>query len=387
VPLAQIFPSHRKLLREAEQLQQEADLARVLAHSLEDERDALLVQLKALQTELQESKQGQSKLQDQSGQLDAVQFERDELRTLSDKLVADNASLQQALSECRTELQLQRNRLWALPGHVHSPITDPSDPFVRQAGIDDLSALENRPDLSIDEQAQLRLLNWLSEHGPLFPFQGGPAPGWRYLTQNGHFGHADAAIMFAMLLEYKPSRLIEFGCGFSSLLVMDVNDRFLDHKLEADFFDPHTDRVLSLLTPLDSYRERVHAKRSQEVPLELFGQLQRGDVLSLETSHVAKTGSDVCDILFRVLPALAPGVLVHIHDVFYPFEYPESWVVQDNRSWNGVYILRAFLQFNSAFRVLFFNDLMVRKYPGQIKAAVPGLEEMNASSLWLERIG
>jgi len=168
---------------------------------------------------------------------------------------------------------------------------------------------------------------------------------------------------------------------------MDVNDRFLDHNLDVAFFDPRLDGVLSLLTPVDAYRERVEVRRAQEVPTEDFGRLQRGDILSLDTSHVAKTGSDVCDILFRILPTLAPGVLVHVHDVYYPFEYPESWIAQDNRSWNEAYILRAFLQFNSAFRVLFFNDLMVRKYPAQMSAAFPGLEDSHASSVWLERMG
>ena len=93
------------------------------------------------------------------------------------------------------------------------------------------------------------------------------------------------------------------------------------------------------------------------------------------------------DLLFRVLPLLAPGVLIHIHDVFYPFEYPEAWVVQDNRSWNEVYLLRAFLQFNPQFRVLFFNNLIFRKYFDEANAAFPGLEDMHASSIWLERLG
>ena len=87
------------------------------------------------------------------------------------------------------------------------------------------------------------------------------------------------------------------------------------------------------------------------------------------------------------MPALAPGVLVHIQGIYYPFEYPESWVRQDNRSWSETYILRAFLQFNTAFRVLFFNDLMIRKYPAQMRAAFPALESKHASSLWLERLG
>lgn len=386
MPLAQLFPSHRKLVAEAEQLQQAADVARTLARSLENERNGLLSQVRHLEKELQEAQQREARLKDEARETAPLKFERDELRVLYDNLAADKSRLDKDLLELRGELDVQRNRLWAPPGHPQSPITDPNDPLLRQTDIDNLHALDAGSGLSIDEQAQLQLLGWLAEHGSRFPFHSGPEPEWRYCIQNGHFGHADAALLFAMLLEYKPSRLIELGCGFSSLLVMDVNDRFLDHKLDASFFDPRPDGVLSLLTPLDAYRERVQARRAQEVPIETFKQLRRGDILSLETSHVAKTGSDVCDILFRILPSLAPGVLVHFHDIFYPFEYPESWVIRDNRSWTEAYFLRAFLQFNNTFRVLFFNDLMTRKYPARTCAAFPGSEDAEASSLWLEKL-
>ena len=387
MPLAQLFPSYRNLVREYELLQQESNIARALARSLENDRNGLQVRVRSLEKEIQESKQREAKLQDDAGQANALKFERDELRILHDKLVAEKAVLEEDLTRLHGELDIQRKRLWAPPGHLHSPVTDPNDPFVRETEIRNLQALDDRPDLLIDEQAQLRLLGWLGEYGSRFPFHSIPEPEWRYCTQNGHFGQADAALLFAMLLEYKPSRLIEVGCGFSSLLVMDVNDHFLDHNLDVTFIDPRPDGVLCLLTPLDPYWERVQGRRSLEVPAETFQQLQRGDILSLETSHVAKTGSDVCDILFRILPLLAPGVLVHVHDIFYPFEYPEAWVVQDNRSWNEAYFLRAFLEFNSTFRVLFFNDLMARKHPGQMSAAFPGAEDTHPSSLWLEKLG
>ena len=391
VPLAQIFPSYRKLAALVDELHRETEELRLQTLDIQAQRNKLQAQSGRLEKELQESRQRESELKDEAQKVVACQYERDAVRVLYEKLLEEKDALDKDLGEVRAELSLLRDRLWAPPGHVHSPVTDPNDPFVRRAVSANgetgaLTALADRPDLPIDEPAQLALLGWLGEHGPRFPFRGGPAPDWRYYTQNGHFGHADAALMFAMLLEYKPSHLVEIGCGFASLLAMDVNDRFLDHNLDLNFFDPQPEGVLSLLPPLDSYHARVHAQRAQEVPDEVLAQLQRGDILSLETSHVARTGSDVCDILFRILPALAPGVLVHVHDIYYPFEYPESWVLQDNRSWNETYILRAFLQYSSTFRVLFFNDLMVRKYPAEVSAAFPGLEDTNASSLWLEKL-
>jgi hypothetical protein len=67
------------------------------------------------------------------------------------------------------------------------------------------------------------------------------------------------------------------------------------------------------------------------------------NVLFIDSTHVLRTGSDVCFELFEILPRLSPGVLVHIHDMFWPFEYPRSWVVEENRSWNELYAVRAFL--------------------------------------------
>ncbi len=358
----------------------------VQAEELENERSGLKSEVRRLEKTLAEFQERESKLREDASQCVSLKFERDELRVLYDKIGVEKKALERELREFRSDAEMRRERLWAPPGHVYSPITDPHDCYLRQTEIRNLDALSDRVDLPIDEAAQLRLLGWLSEHGALFPFQNGPLGDWRYHTGNGHFGHADAVLLFSMLLEYKPSRLIEIGCGFSSLLVMDVNDCFLGHGLETTFVDPRPDAILGLLRPLDPYREHVQATRSQEISAEVIAQLGRGDILSLETSHVAKTGSDVCDIISRILPSLAPGVLVHVHDIYYPFEYPESWVVQDNRSWNEAYFLRAFLQYNGTFRVLFFNNLMTRKYPDQMRAAFPGLEETPASSIWLEKI-
>lgn len=381
-----LFSSHRDLQKRSDELEREVSELRLQNRAIENERNGLSVQLRRLDKELEELRAKQTKGGEDNRQLGALKFERDELRTLYDKVEAQRVALEKELKELRGEAEINRERLWAPPGHYYSPITDPNDPRVRQTEILNLHALSVCPDLGLDEPAMIRLLGWLGEHASHFPFSPGSTPEWRYFTGNGHFGHADGAVMFSMLMEYKPARCIEFGCGFSSLLIMDVNDHFFEQSMELSLYDPRPDIVLSLLAPHDPYRELVKARRSSEIPDAAFQALGRGDLLSLETSHVAKTGSDLTDLLFRVLPLLAPGVLIHIHDIFYPFEYPEAWAVQDNRSWNEAYLLRAFLQFNRQFRVLFFNNLIVRKYFDEVGAAFPGLEDTHASSIWIEKL-
>src|SRR5690606_4967570 len=107
-------------------------------------------------------------------------------------------------------------------------------------------------------------------------------------------------------------------------LMLDCNDLEFSGKITFTFVEPFADRLKSLLREADQ-DHRIHESRCQDVPLEVFSALQDGDILFIDSSHVSKVGSDVNDQLFRILPALAPGVFVHFHDIFWPFEYPPEW--------------------------------------------------------------
>jgi hypothetical protein len=99
---------------------------------------------------------------------------------------------------------------------------------------------------------------------------------------------------------------------------------------------------------------------------------------------VLKVGSDVAFILFQVLPLLKPGVLIHIHDMFWPFEYPKQWVL-DGRAWNEDYAVRAFLQFNDHFEILFFNGYMAKFHSDQVGRKLPLCNQNPGGALWLRR--
>ena len=134
-------------------------------------------------------------------------------------------------------------------------------------------------------------------------------------------------------------------------------------------------------------------KAGAEVSESLFADLQENDFLFVDSSHVAKVHSDVAHIVFKVLPTLRAGVIVHFHDVPWPFEYPKSWF-EYGRAWNEAYFLRAFLQHNSSFRVLYFNSMMEihheqfvrRELPLALTAPSSTLTPGN-TSLWLRRVG
>lgn len=158
-----------------------------------------------------------------------------------------------------------------------------------------------------------------------------------------------------MMRRARPARVIEVGSGFSSLAMLDTNERFFDGAVELTFIEPNAERLLSQLRPGDERRAEIITSPVQEVDLSGFERLSAGDILFIDSSHVAKVGSDVNHLVFSVLPRLAPGVLVHFHDVPYPFEYPEDWI-HYGFAWNEAYLLRALLQFNSAFRIVLWNS-------------------------------
>nr|WP_259372700.1 class I SAM-dependent methyltransferase [Schlegelella koreensis] len=180
----------------------------------------------------------------------------------------------------------------------------------------------------------------------------------------------------------RPRRIIEVGSGHSSAAMLDVDDRFLGSSTEFDFIDPYPERLLGLLRSEDRERCTVHAKPVQDVPLELFDKLEANDILFIDSSHVAKIGSDVVHLLTYVLPRLKRGVLVHVHDIFWPFEYPKMWLMQ-GRAWNENYMLKAFLQFNDRFRIVFFSSYLAIHHADAIRRHMPRFEKNPAGGIWL----
>jgi hypothetical protein len=207
----------------------------------------------------------------------------------------------------------------------------------------------------------------------------------QFFTQNSQFSWLDSRALFVLLREWRPQRFIEVGSGFSTLLAADVNRRFLGDSIAITCVEPY---------PREFLRKgiigvsRLIEEKVQDVPLAEFTALQAGDVLFIDSSHVAKTGSDVNFLYFDVLPRLKPGVRVHIHDIFLPHDYPRDWVIDENRSWNEQYLLRALLMHSKAYRVVFGCSYAFWRFPELVKAALahPRGHAFAGGSFWIERV-
>ncbi len=224
--------------------------------------------------------------------------------------------------------------------------------------------------IDINESGQLENLNEFKQHYAEIPFKSKKTNQYRYYYDNPYYSYADGIALYCMLRFLRPRKIIEVGSGYSSALMLDVNDQFFNGEIKFDFIEPYPERLNGLLTKDDRKNVKIYSQRVQDVPRDVFDSLNKGDVLFIDSSHVSKIGSDVNYLLFDVLPNLKSGVYIHFHDIFYPFEYPRSWVYE-GVAWNEAYALRAFLQYNDAFKIEFFISYLLKLHRKAVIDAIP----------------
>jgi hypothetical protein len=275
---------------------------------------------------------------------------------------------------------LEYERGWP-PGHFYSPIPSLDEVRRREEAIFAHPPRE-LPGVDLHETGQLALFREIAPFYASHTFAQGDAGG-RFSIDNPNF-NTEAVLLQCLIRHLRPARIVEVGSGHSSCAILDTNELFFDGGIACTFIEPHPELLRSLLRPGDEAAIVIIDRPLQDVPTERFRELGRGDLLLVDSTHVAKVDSDVNHLLFRVLPSLASGSLVHFHDVHYPFEYPREWVLE-GRAWNEAYVLRAFLQYNGAFEIAFFNSFFGCFHHDLLAAEMPLCAENPGSSLWLRR--
>lgn len=269
-------------------------------------------------------------------------------------------------------------------GHFYSPTVDPVDIKSREGQI--WHGRDEMPGIQWNATNQLDLLNNVFRNYTAdihYPIKKS-ADEVGYYYSNDQFPVLDAEVLYCMLCHYQPKHMIEIGSGFSSLITADVNGRILNNKLDFTCVEPYPRQFLVDGVPGIT---RLVVSKVEDLDLSFFSVLDAGDILFIDSSHVAKTGSDVNYLFFEIIPRLKKGTLIHIHDIFLPDEYSKKWVIEERRGWNEQYLLRAFLQFNSAFEVIWGSNYMATRFAKEVEDVFPRFPELGGGgSIWIRKI-
>jgi methyltransferase family protein len=313
-----------------------------------------------------------------------VQDNKDELEVLQ----KENAALKMIVRSLKDKINKvgvddEKSPLWRALGHFYSPV----------ANIEDIKADEARifnrdrrtlPGIGLNEDKQLAVLEEFASFYDDIPFGDEPSDKMRYGFLNGGYSYSDAISLYSMMRRVKPKRIVEVGSGYSSCCMLDTNDAFFNGDIDIRFVEPYPQLLKSLVRPSDLETREIIEKRVQDVDIEVFTSLQENDILFVDSTHVSRVGSDVNHMFFEILPHINEGVYVHFHDIHYPFEYPEHWVYQ-GRWWTETYLLRAFLEFNSDFEIVYTNTFMQRFHREFFEERMPLCLKNQGASIWLRR--
>ena len=269
------------------------------------------------------------------------------------------------------------------PGHFYSPIVSKDEILKNEDVIWKSVSPESIVGIDFNTTKQKALVNSLNTFYNELPFKKHASNGLRYHFENKFYSYTDGIVLYGMLRHLKPKKVIEIGSGYSSALMLDVNEHFFNNKIALTFIEPYPKRLNSLLKPEDKDHTNIIESFVQKVDLSVFKALNENDILFVDSSHVVKTGSDLHHIIFNILPILNSGVYIHFHDVFYPFEYTKKWVL-DGFNWNEDYFLRAFLMYNNDFEIVLFSHYLHKLHSTSFES-MPLSYKNTGGNLWIRK--
>jgi len=269
------------------------------------------------------------------------------------------------------------------PIHYYEPLPD-----FAQITAEQTRRRRPFPAIDFNLPGQVQLLQRLGRQyrGELEELARHPEPeGFNF--QNDYFGGLDAAMCYALLRDLKPKQVIEIGSGNST--------RIADKALKRNGAEGNAGK-LACIEPFPERRLteakldiELVARPVESLELGQFQKLQSGDVLFIDSSHAVKFGGDVCREYLEILPALAPGVWVHVHDIFFPHDYPAEWLMEKRIAFNEQYLLEAFLAYNKAFSVQAANHWLALDHPDVVEQLWPRLRNQSGyhghASLWMRK--
>ena len=256
------------------------------------------------------------------------------------------------------------------PIHYYEPIPD-----FREITVDQINRQRKYPAIDFAWDDQLALLDELAEYRhELLEMS--------FDFDNAYFNGLDAAVYYSLIRHLQPQRIIEIGGGYSTRIAHKALTQ--NTKGQLICIEPYPeDRLVGAELNVEIVQKRV-----EDVDVDFFSVLKPNDILFIDSSHTVKFGSDVCYEFLEILPRLNPGVWVHVHDIFFPHDYPAEWLLDRRLALNEQYLLEAFLSFNTAFSVRLANYWLSLEHLDQAARLWPKVVSTNhrPASFWMKRI-
>jgi Methyltransferase domain len=251
------------------------------------------------------------------------------------------------------------------PIHYYEPLPD-----FRSITPDQLNRRRAFPAIDFNWNEQFALLNDLSQYRD-------ELQELEFDFDNEYFSGFDVAVYYALIRKLKPRKIVEIGGGYSTQIAhkaLAVNGA---GKLTC--IEPHPEERLNGA----KLNLELVTKRVEEIDLDFFSNLTANDILFIDSSHTVKFGSDVCYEFLEILPRLNTGVWVHVHDIFFPHDYPAEWLINRRLALNEQYLLEAFLAFNRSFATQLANYWLCLEHPADTARLWPN---HSGSSFWMKRV-
>lgn len=271
------------------------------------------------------------------------------------------------------------------PIHYYEPLPDFRE-------ITAAAAARRRPPpaMAVDIDAQLTLVTRLATaFGPELEALGAAPAATGFDFRNGYFEGLDAAVYYALIRDLKPARIIEIGSGFSTRIAAAAAGRNAQDGRAAEIVcvEPYPQpRLSDARLSVTLVQERV-----EHLSFDWFDALQPNDILFIDSSHTVKFGGDVCREFLEILPRVKPGVWIHVHDIFFPYDYPAEWLIRQRYAWTEQYLLEAFLAFNHDFATTCALRWLWCDHLEALRAAWPrAISEASThgpASFWMRRVG
>lgn len=279
-------------------------------------------------------------------------------------------------------------RVWDMFGvspirhHYYQPVFDGSKLDEKVWSAPDLMS-----GVDWNEEEQLSLLRKFTYQRELsnIPLVKTSKQSLNFSHDNASYGPADAEMLYNMIRHFKPQRILEIGSGHSTKMAkmaLDVN-RQEGVVSQHICIEPFEQPWLEMLGVDHVIREKV-----ENVRTSYFEALGENDILFIDSSHVIRAGGDVVAEYLRILPRLNKGVLIHVHDIFLPYEYPREWIVRERRFWTEQYLLQAFLAFNSTYKVIAGVNWLARNHHNELSKACPvyANQKRGHGAFWMKKI-